>query len=131
MRNLRFFITLVPRRYVITTYLIPDTSNFSFIVAIYIQITQLSCNGTSTHYITVFCRILPCSASYNILPNSASRILPSSASYNILPNPASYNFLPNPASYNFLLNSTSYNFLPNSASYISALAALAIFFIPF
>jgi len=53
-----------------------------------------------------FCRILPYSASYNILLNSASYILLSSASY-ILPSPASYILL-------------------SSVSYISALAALAI-----
>jgi len=75
-------------------------------VAIYIQITQLSCDGASTRYIAVFCRILPYSASYNILPNSASRILPSSASY-ILPSSVSH-------------------ILPSSASNICALAALAI-----
>jgi len=67
-------------------------------VAIYIQITQSSCDGASTRYIAVFCRILLYSASYNILPNSASRILPSSVSY----------------------------ILPSSASNIYALAALAI-----
>jgi len=68
-----------------------------------------------------FCRILPYSTSYNILPNSASYILPSPASY-ILPNSTSYNILP---------NSASYNILPNSANYISALAALAISSTPF
>jgi len=63
---------------------------------------QLSCNGASTRHVAAFCRILPYSASYNILLNSASHILPSSASY----------------------------ILPSSASYISALAALAISPIP-
>jgi len=83
-------------------------------VAIYIQITQLSCNSASTRHVAAFCRILPYSTSYNILPNSASYILPSSASH-ILPNSASH-ILPSSASY----------ILPNSAKYISALAALTI-----
>ena len=134
MRNLRFLTTLVPRRHVITTYLIPNTGNFSFIIAIYIQITQLSCDSTNTHHITVFCCILPYSASHSILPNSTSHILPSSISY-ILPSSAGY-ILPSFASY-ILLNSISY-ILPSSVSYIllsfisyiSALTALAIFFTP-
>jgi len=50
-------------------------------VAIYIQITQLSCNGASTRHVAAFFRILPYSASHNILLNSASYILPSSVSY--------------------------------------------------
>jgi len=50
-------------------------------VAIYIQITQSSCDGASTRYVAMFCRILPYSASHNILPNSASYILPNSASH--------------------------------------------------
>src|SRR6266702_7526641 len=111
VRNLRFLTTLVPRRHVTTTCLIPDTGNLSFMVAIYIQITQSSCNGASTHYVAVFCRILPYSAIYNILPNSASHTLPNSASHT-LPNSASH-ILPNSASH----------ILPNSASHISALAA--------
>src|SRR6266702_1740604 len=82
VRNLRFLTTLVPRRHMTTTCLIPDTGNFSFMVAIYIQITQSSCDGSITHYVAIFCRILPYSASHNILPNSASRnILPNSASH--------------------------------------------------
>ena len=82
IRNLRFLTTLVPRQHMTTTCLIPDTGNFSFVVIIYIQITQLSCDGASTHYIAIFCRILPYSASHNILPNSASRkILPNSAKF--------------------------------------------------
>jgi len=85
-------------------------------VAIYIQITQLSCNGSSTCYVAVFCRTLPYSASYNILLNSASHnILPNSASRIILPNSASRNILPNSASYNILPNSASRNILLNSA----------------
>src|SRR6266550_1764841 len=90
VRNLRFLTTLAPRRHMTTTCLIPDTGNFSFMVAIYIQITQLSCDGASTRYIAIFCHTLPYSASHNILPNSASHnILPNSASHNILPNSAS------------------------------------------
>src|SRR6266702_2855369 len=87
VRNLRFFTTLVPRRHVTTTCLTPDTGNFSFMVAIHIQITQLSCDGASARYVAVFRRILPYSASHNILPNSASRnILPNSAKFcQILP----------------------------------------------
>ena len=125
----------MPRQHVTTIYLTPNTSNFSFIVAIYIQITQLSCNGASTHYIAVFCLILPYSTSYNILPNSASYILPSSTSYilpssisHILPNSISH-ILPNSVSH-ILPNSISH-ILPNSVSYISALAALAASLTPF
>jgi len=121
VRNLRFLTTLVPRRHVTTTCLIPDTGNFSFMVAIYIQITQLSCDGASTRYVAVFCRILPYSTSHilpsstsHILPSSASHILPNSASH-ILPNSASH-ILPNSASY-ILLSSASH-ILPNSASHI-------------
>ena len=40
------------------TCLIPNTSNSFFMVAIYIQITQSSCNGASTRYVAVFCHIL-------------------------------------------------------------------------
>jgi len=87
----------VPHQHVTTTCLIPNTNNFSFIVAIYIQITHLSCDGASTRHIAVFCRILLYSTSHNILPNSASHILPSSTSY-ILPSSASH-ILPNSASY--------------------------------
>src|SRR6266700_3435782 len=93
VRNLRFLTTLVPRRHVTTTCLIPDTGNFSFMVAIDIQITQSSCDGASTRYIAVFCRILPNSASHNILPSSASHILPSSAShisYSLLTQPLTH-----------------------------------------
>src|SRR6266702_2187409 len=90
VRNLRFLATLVPRRHVTTTCLIPDTGDFSFMVAIYIQITQSSCDGTSTRYVAVFCYILPYSTSHNILPNSTSHnILLDSTSHNILPNSAS------------------------------------------
>src|SRR5882762_7838269 len=113
---------LVPWRHVTTTCLIPDTSNFSFIVAIYIQITQLSYNGTSTHHITVFCYILPYSTSNNILLNSASHILPSSASYILLSSTS--HILPSSAS--CILPSSASRILPYSASHISALAALTI-----
>jgi hypothetical protein len=113
----------VPRRHVTTTCLIPNTGNFSFIVAIYIQITQLSSNSASTRHVAVFYRILLYSTSYNILLNSASHILPSSTSH-ILPSSASYNILLNPASH-ILPSSASY-ILPSSASHISALVALAI-----
>src|SRR6266571_2277378 len=96
VRNLRFLATLVPWQHMTTTCLIPDTGNLFFMVAIYIQITQLSCDGASTRYVAVFCCILPYSASHNILPNSASHnILLDSVSYNILLNFASYNIMPN------------------------------------
>src|SRR6266702_3283844 len=78
VRNLRFLTTLVPRRHMTTTCLIPNTGNFSFMVAIYIQITQSSRDGASTRYVAVSCHILPAIIFYQILPNSAS--------HNILPN---------------------------------------------
>jgi len=116
VRNLRFLTTLVPRRHVITTCLIPNTGNFSFIITIYIQITQSSCDGASTRHVTVFCCILPYSTSYNILPNSASHIiLPNSASYNILPNSASH-ILPSSAGH--ILPSSAGHILPSFTSYI-------------
>ena len=87
VRNLRFLTTLVPRRHMTTTCLIPDTGNFSFMVAIYIQITQSSCDGASTRYIAIFCHILPYSACHNILPNSASHIS-ALAAFAISPTPS-------------------------------------------
>src|SRR6266700_3646240 len=87
-RSLRLLATLVPRRHMTTMCLIPDTGNLSFMVAIYIQIMQSSCDGANTYYVAVLCRILPYSAVFCCILLSIifCRILLYSAIHNILPN---------------------------------------------